>query len=78
MVMANNLINGTTIYQDNECKNVEYYHLECKYHSAIYANGILAETYLDTANNRNIFENSIKSIPLYLSRSSNFKIKLLY
>lgn len=45
MVTTHNLINGETIYQDNECESVEYYHLECHRHSAIYANGVLAETY---------------------------------
>ena len=44
-IESSNLINGETIYQDNECKSVEYYHLECDVHSAIYANGVLAETY---------------------------------
>jgi hypothetical protein len=44
-VESSNLVNGETIYQDNECKSVEYYHLECDVHSAIYANGVLAETY---------------------------------
>ena len=47
--------NGNTIYQDMECNNVEYYHLECKKHCAIFANNVLAETYLD-ANNRNVFD----------------------
>lgn len=59
MVLAKDLVNGKTIYQDNECEDVEYYHLECKYHSAIFANGVLSESYLDV-NNRDIFENSIK------------------
>lgn len=47
MVLSSDLINGETIYQDNECESVEYYHFECDKHSAIYANGVLAETYLD-------------------------------
>lgn len=55
--VAENMVNGNTIYQDNECDSVEYYHLECEKHSAIYANGVLAETYLDI-NNRYVFENS--------------------
>ena len=38
---ANDIINGNTIYQDNECESVEYYHLECEENSAIYANCIL-------------------------------------
>ena len=55
MVVASSIINGNTIYQDTECNSVEYYHLECKHHCAIFANGILAESYLDT-NNRYVFE----------------------
>ena len=58
MVLAKHLVNGKTIYQDNDCDSVEYYHLECENHSAIFANGILAESYLDV-NNRDVFDNSI-------------------
>lgn len=61
MVSAMNIVNGETIYQDNECDSVEYYHLECEEHSAIFANGILAESYVDS-NNRHAFENSIRII----------------
>ncbi len=43
---CSNLINGGTFYQDNECESVEYYHLQCEEHSAIYANCILSESYL--------------------------------
>ena len=59
MAIAKNIVNGTTIYQDEECDSVEYYHLECENHSAIFANGILAESYLDV-NNRHVFENSVR------------------
>lgn len=55
IVHSGNLINGKTIYQDNECKSIEYYHLECEEHSAIYANGVLSETYID-CDNREIFD----------------------
>ena len=55
MVPSSHLINGETIYQDNECNSVEYYHLECDRHSAIYANGVLAETYLEWGN-RDVFD----------------------
>lgn len=58
MVLAKNLVNDKTIYQDKECDDVEYYHLECENHSAIYANGVLTESYRE-ANNRDVFENSI-------------------
>lgn len=61
MVSAKKLVNETTIYQDSECDSVEYYHLECKHHRAVFANGILAESYLDK-NNRGAFENRV-SLP---------------
>jgi hypothetical protein len=57
MVRAHNMINGNTIYQDNECTNVEYYHIECQNHSAIIANGVLSESYLDMKKNRLVFDN---------------------
>jgi hypothetical protein len=58
MVTASSLLkngNVNAIYQDMECTSVEYYHLECKYHCSIIANGVLTETYLD-ANNRYVFD----------------------
>ena len=72
MVPSRHLVNGTTIYQDMECDEVEYYHLECDTHSAIFANGILAESYLDT-NNRDIFNDNIKICPI-----NTFKIIYTY
>jgi len=54
IVVVWTLINGKRIYQDRQCENVEYYHLECKDHYAIFANGVLSETYFD-ANNRGVF-----------------------
>ena len=56
IVQSSDLINGETIYQDNECNSVEYYHLKCDRHSAIYANGILAETYIELLFNRHAFD----------------------
>lgn len=55
IVSASRLINRKNIYQDRQCQHVEYYHLECKDHYAIYANGILAETYFDVKN-RDVFD----------------------
>ena len=49
------LVNGETVYQDTECDEITYYHLECKEHVAIVANGVLAESYLD-CDNRYVFE----------------------
>jgi len=58
MVTASSILineNVNTIYQDMECTSVEYYHLECKTHCSIFANGVLSETYLDV-NNRYVFD----------------------
>jgi hypothetical protein len=59
MVLAKDLVNEITIYQDNECEDVEYYHLECENHSTVIANGIVSESYLNM-DNRSVFENSLK------------------
>lgn len=67
MVLAKYMINDNTIYQDKECTDVEYYHLETESHSTIYANGVLSESYFG-GNNRHIFENSIS-----LRRRVDFK-----
>ena len=68
-VRARFLVNGTTIYKDKG--DVVYYHLECEKHSAIVANGVLSETYVDLEN-RHVFKESEriqphKSLSLYLS-----------
>lgn len=55
IVVVSTLINGTKIYQDRQSQTVEYYHFECKDHVAIFANGVLTESYMDTYN-RDIFE----------------------
>ena len=62
MVSAKMIVNGKSIYQDNECEDVEYYHLECEHHSTIIANGVLSESYLDI-NNRDVFDNSVRIRP---------------
>ena len=59
MVLAKHMVNGNTIYQDEECEAVEYYHVECENHSVLMANGVLSESYL-AANNRDVFENSVR------------------
>lgn len=71
MVLAKYIVNGETIYQDNECESVEYYHIECENHSAIFANGVLSESYLDV-NNRDVFENSIRLRRKYNLRTMSY------
>jgi len=58
LITAKRLVNGDTIYQA-DCEDVVYYHIEFEEHCAIFANGILAESYLD-AENRCVFEPSVR------------------
>lgn len=60
LVIAKYLVNEETIFQDFNRKSVTYYHVELERHSAIIANGILAESYLD-CENRFAFENNEKN-----------------
>lgn len=55
MVEARHLVNGTTIFVDRRRRDVEYYHVEVKRHSALVVEGILAESYL-SVNNRWVFD----------------------
>jgi hypothetical protein len=55
LIQACNLINGVTVRQI-PCEQVEYWHLELDSHDVILAEGLPAETYLDTGN-RTAFEN---------------------
>jgi len=56
MIPADKLINGKTIYQE-ECVQVTYFHVELPKHEAIYAEGLPAETYLDTSETNRAFFN---------------------
>lgn len=48
-VPANALINGSTIVFET-VDEVEYWHIECEQHTAVLANGVSAETYIDVGN----------------------------
>jgi hypothetical protein len=59
MIPAFALVNGLTIQQPRTEKFVTYYHVELPSHQAIYAEGVAAESYLDTSSdNRNFFKAS--------------------
>lgn len=59
MIPAYCLLNGITIKQDQREKLVTYYHVELPSHSAIYAEGLPAESYLETSEaNRHFFTDS--------------------
>ena len=59
MIPAYCLINGTTITQDKTEKLVTYYHVELPKHHAILAEGLPAESYLETSEeNRHFFKDA--------------------
>lgn len=66
LVLANNLVNNKSIYQDTSIDSVQYYHIELSNHSLVFAEGLLAETYVD-CNNRHLFDDK------YLSNVSKDK-----
>jgi Hint domain len=63
LICVRQLINGTTIRQESEWNLVEYFHVELDFHDILLAEGLAAESYLDT-NNRGFFVNG--GMPLIL------------
>jgi hypothetical protein len=57
------LVNGTTIAQA-AAEEVTYYHVELASHDVVFAEGLAAETYLDTAN-RDCFDNGHGAVRLH-------------
>jgi hypothetical protein len=64
LVAAKCLVNGTTIVQDLDRPAVEYFHIETVSHSIVLAEGLPAETYLDTGN-RAFFDNAGPALLLH-------------
>ena len=57
MIPAIHLVNDITVTQSRRETFVTYYHVELPQHNAIYAEGLAAESYLDTTpENRNFFK----------------------
>jgi len=63
LVPVRALLNGLTVRQE-PVDSIEYFHLELASHDVILAEGLPAETYLDTGN-RNAFENAGPSLQLH-------------
>ena len=57
------LVNGASIVRATECRAVTYYHVELDTHDVLLAEGLPAESYLDTGN-RGMFANA--GVPLVL------------
>ncbi len=63
LVPAKALLNGYSIYQ-MEVGHVTYHHVELQAHGAVFANGVAAESYLDTGN-RDGFEGAASASALH-------------
>ena len=57
LICARQLVNGATIRQETDHRSVVYYHVELEDHAIMLAEGLPAESYLDTGN-RGFFANS--------------------
>ncbi len=57
LICARQLVNGTTIRQERNWTAVDYYHVELDQHAILLAEGLPAESYLDTGNS-GFFANS--------------------
>jgi hypothetical protein len=57
LICARQLVNGTTIRQEKGRTSVEYFHIELEAHAILLAEGLPAESYLNTGN-RGFFANS--------------------
>ena len=56
LIPARLLVNGSTIVQETGLSSVQYFHIELDRHAILLAEGMPAESYLDTGN-RAVFEN---------------------
>jgi hypothetical protein len=57
LICARQLVNGSTIRQETDWTAVDYYHVELAEHAILLAEGLPAESYIDTGNS-GFFENS--------------------
>ena len=64
LICARQLINGTTIRQEKGWTSVEYFHVELDAHAILLAEGLPAESYLNTGN-RGFFANSDEPLVLH-------------
>ena len=64
LICARQLINGTTIRQEKGLTAVEYFHVELDAHAILLAEGLPAESYLNTGN-RGFFANSGEPLVLH-------------
>ena len=64
LIPAKLLVNGASIAADPVCREVTYFHVELASHDILLAEGLAAESYLDTGN-RHMFENAGPALVLH-------------
>jgi hypothetical protein len=64
LICARQLVNGTTIVQEHDWTSVDYFHVELESHAILLAEGLPAESYLDTGN-RGFFGNADDPLVLH-------------
>ncbi len=64
LIPARLLVNGATILVEAACSAVTYWHIELDAHDVLLAEGLPAESYLDTGN-RGVFENAAGPLILH-------------
>ncbi len=64
LIPAKLLINGMSIVQERDTRSVQYFHIELDQHAVLLAEGLPAESYLDTGN-RAYFTNSGLALVLH-------------
>ena len=63
LIPIRRLVNGASISQETDWTHVRYFHIELQRHDLLLANGLPAESYLDTGN-RGVFDNA--RVPILL------------
>src|SRR6202035_1470857 len=64
LIPARLLVNGASISVNEECRSITYYHVELDSHDILLAEGLPAESYLDTGN-RAAFINGAEQLQLH-------------
>lgn len=64
LISARQLVNGVTIRQERNWRSVEYFHVELEGHAILLAEGLPAESYLNTGN-RGFFANANDPLVLH-------------
>ena len=74
LIPAKLLVNGGSIVQELTCSEIEYFHVELDRHTVLFAEGLTAESYLDTGN-RAFFANAGLAMVLHPEFTVNAALK---